>query len=95
MKLKRENLILILVVAFFSFGIWWNSPWHHRVKPGQIWVYKVNDENPFSEIRAYTNVVLDCKNGYVLYYNDSKSLFMGGTNSESESWFIIGSKRIR
>jgi hypothetical protein len=52
------------------------------VKPGEVYEWSNNEENPFVKPVYYRDSVIDVKNGYVLYINER-----GDTNSSKVSNF--------
>ena len=61
------------------------------VRPGQVWLYTINEDNPFETPSYYTNYVLDVKRGYVRYIGG----FWSGTNTANIDWFKTGSRLLR
>jgi hypothetical protein len=75
--MKTSNilkLILLLIAALYLIVRWSVEESYVDISAGQIWEYKTEDDNPFTDDAfIFHKEVLDVKDGYVLYIKHYKS----------------------
>lgn len=65
------------------------------VRPGQVWVYTIDDGDPFRAPMHNTNTVIEVRKGFVKYVGVGDMWLMQGTNSDEASMFKHGSVKIK
>lgn len=106
--LKLFIFILLAVAIVVSIIVKLETTFFEgKVKPGQVWLYKTNEKNPFGKTEFYYQQVIAVKKAksYIRYGTDTISLSSDGnyvlyvengkdTLSCEEEYFLIGNKKV-
>jgi len=87
----KTNFIIITLIIItcyiLTLFIFFSSSKENSLKVGQIWIYKINVENPFKPMKIFHQRIIDIKGDYVLYVENFKD-----TLSERKSLFILNAE---
>ena len=83
--------LVALAIAAIGDTLGWFDP---EVKPGQVWCYGGNTDNPFRKKAQIRNTVLAVKDGYVQWSQqwDAHPDWEQQINSNRIRWFLIDSE---
>ena len=100
--MKNRALLLLCAVVFVccydrkeELSEWYSTqdiPFRNiflEVCPGQVWVFEMNTENPFLEVKRYTLFVLDVRGDYVQYKQN------GIIRNSKTSMFKVVNRKIK
>jgi hypothetical protein len=85
-----KTIVLILVVIAISAGFVCYLHAQSNVQPGQIWVWKHNNNNPFRKCQEIEYLVLEVKDKYVRYQRLTNPR-KGEIDSSPISYFLLDS----
>ena len=89
-RLLSSSIIILLILFMLKTYVFRHEVKAYSIEVGQVWEETLYEDNPYKETKTYTKEVIEIKNGYVLYVENSID-----TLSESKYWFTVSSECIK